>query len=99
MSFIKYFKERWIMYLFLFSFCLFCCVYKLDNSFNITESNATYIISVDHTFIAFVVIDYGAFYARIKSFKKYCSLNASSQDVDEFPTLWIGNTLGWFMIW
>ena len=45
MSFIKYFKERWITYLFLFSFAFSAAVYKLDNSFNITESNATYIIS------------------------------------------------------
>lgn len=86
MSFIKYFKERWITYLFLFFlFAFSAAVYKLDNSFNITESNATYIISGwTILFIAFVVIDYGAFYARIKSFKRYCSLNASSQDVDEF---------------
>lgn len=86
MSFIKYFKERWITYIFFYLiFAFSAVVYKLDTNFNITKSNATYIISGWVILsLAFVAIDYGVFYSRIKRFKKYCNLNASSQDVDEF---------------
>jgi len=86
MSFIKYLKERWLTYIFiLLIFGFAAAVYKLDTSFNITESNANYIIwGWVILFILFSAVDYGILYIRVNKFKKYCSLNASSQDIDEF---------------
>ena len=86
MSFIEYLKERWVTYIFiLLNISFSAAVYKLDASFNITKSNANYIITGwVILFLLFIAIDYGILYARVNKFKKYCSLNASSQDVDEF---------------
>ncbi|NMA95943.1 MAG: HAMP domain-containing histidine kinase [Clostridiales bacterium] len=86
MSFIKYLKERWITYIFIiFTFTFSVIVYKLDTSFNITKSNANYIMAGwVILFLIFVAMDYGISCYRVKKFKKYCSLNTSSQDVDEF---------------
>jgi len=48
MSFIEYLKERWITYTFiLFAFIFFVLIYKLDKSFNIAETNANYISSLN----------------------------------------------------
>ena len=86
MSFIKYLKERWITYIFIiFAFMFSAVVYKLDKSFNISKSNANYIMAGWMIlFVLFVVIDYGVFNSRIKKFKKYCRLNTSSEDLEEF---------------
>ncbi len=86
MSFIKYLKERWLTYIFiLLAFGFAAVVYRLDTSFNITQSNANYIAGGWLIlFLLFVAIDYGILYTRVNKFKKYCSLNASSQDIDEF---------------
>ena len=86
MSFLKYLKERWITYIFIiFTFTFSVIVYKLDTSFNITKSNANYIMAGwVILFLIFVAMDYGISCYRVKKFKKYCSLNTSSQDVDEF---------------
>lgn len=86
MKFIKYLKERWITYTFIGCALLFSAlVYKLDKSFNISTSNADYIIAGwSLMFIAFVGIDYWIFNYRVEKFRKYCTLNASSEDFDEF---------------
>lgn len=86
MSFIKYLKERWLTYIFiLLAFGFAAVVYRLDASFNITQSNANYIAGGWLIlFLLFVAIDYGILCTRVNKFKKYCSLNASSQDIDEF---------------
>ncbi|WP_129723357.1 sensor histidine kinase [Xylanivirga thermophila] len=86
MSFIKYLKERWVTYIFiLLAFIFSFAVYKLDERFSIGESNAKYILAGwGILFIIFVALDYGIFNSRIKKFKRYCSLNTSSQDLDEF---------------
>lgn len=86
MNFVKYLKERWITYIFIISTFIFSTVvYRLDKSFNISPSNASYIImGWMFMFVFFVVIDYGVFSSRIKNFKKYCKLNASYEDLEEF---------------
>jgi len=86
MKFIKYLKERWITYIFATAAFLFSAViYKLDISFSMTTSNAHYIImGWLFLFVIFTAIDYGVFNHRVEKFKKYCSLNASSEDLDEF---------------
>ena len=86
MKFVKYLKERWITYTFIIAACLFSAiVYKLDKSFSITTSNANYIImGWLLLFVIFIAIDYGVFNHRLEKFKKYCSLNASSEDLDDF---------------
>ncbi len=86
MSFISYLKERWITYIFiLLGFGFSIVVYKLDRSFNISKSNATYImLGWVLLFSVFVVIDYTNLNARVKKLKRYCNLNASSEDLEEF---------------
>mgnify|MGYP005860776153 CR=1 FL=1 len=86
MSFIKYLRERWITYTFIvLAFTFSAAVYKLDRSFSISASNAYYIAEGWLLlFIAFVAFDYGIFDSRVKKFKRFCSLNASSGDPDEF---------------
>ena len=45
MGFTRYVKERWLLYVFLAAGFLFSfVVYKLDRNFNITPSNASYIV-------------------------------------------------------
>lgn len=86
MRLVQYLKERWITYTFILAAFLFSAViYKLDTSFNITTSNANYILmGWLLLFILFLVIDYEVFNYRVKKLKKYCNLNASSEDLDEF---------------
>lgn len=86
MNFIKYLKEKWIIYTFVVSAFLFSVIiYKLDKSLSINESNAKYILQGWLLlFIIFVVVDYSIFSYRVKKFRKYCSLNASSEDYDQF---------------
>lgn len=86
MSFIKYLRERWITYVFIvFTFMFSVLVYRLDTKFTISKSNASYIlVSWILLFLSFVATDYGVFNFRVKKLKKYCNLNASSQDLDEF---------------
>ncbi len=82
MSFMNYLKEKWLTYIligvcFIFSFS----VYKLDNNFTVSESNATYIMSgIILILIIFIAADYSIYNMRLKKFKKFCSLNASSED-------------------
>ncbi|SNS56945.1 Signal transduction histidine kinase [Anaerovirgula multivorans] len=86
MKLVKYLKEKWITYTFVIAaFMFFAVIYKLDKSFNMTASNANYIImGWLLLFVIFIAVDYGVFYYRVEKFKKYCSLNASSEDLDEF---------------
>ncbi|WZL73001.1 sensor histidine kinase [Clostridiaceae bacterium 35-E11] len=86
MKFVNYLKERWITYAFITAAFIFAFViYRLDKSFNISMSNARYIIlGWLLLFVVFVGIDYGVFNHRVKRFKKYCTLNASWEDLNEF---------------
>ncbi len=86
MKFINYLKERWATYTFALAAFLFSAlIYKLDRSFHMTTSNASYIImGWILIFVIFITIDYWIFNNRVEKFKKYCSLNASSEDLDEF---------------
>ena len=87
MSFIKYIKERWLTYIFITASALFATVvYKLDRKFTISNSNATYIVvGLILLFIIFVLIDYGIYNSRVKSFKNYCVNNPlSNEDLDLF---------------
>lgn len=86
MSFLKYLRERWISYTFIISIFIFSgLVYKLDRGFNISQSNARYIIvGVGLLFVVFIAFDYIVFNQRVKNFKRYCDLNAPSQDLDDF---------------
>jgi signal transduction histidine kinase len=60
-------------------------VYRLDSSFSIRESNARYILTGWGLFFAaYTAIDYGILNQRIERLKKYCNLNASSEDPEEF---------------
>ena len=86
MRFIKYLKEKWITYTFIVSAFLFSAIiYKLDKSLSINESNARYIIQGwVLLFIIFVSVDYSIFYYRAEKFKRYCDLNALSEDYYDF---------------
>ena len=86
MSIFDYLKERWITYTFiLFAFLFSAMVYILDSSFSIRESNAHYIIAGWGLFFAaYVVIDYEILKLRIKKFRDYCLLNATSEYMDDF---------------
>ncbi len=86
MSIIDYIKERWITYVFiLFAFLFSLMVYLLDSSFNIRESNASYIVmGWGLCFAAFVLIDYWILKHRVKAFREYCRLNAASEYADRF---------------
>ncbi|AOY77928.1 sensor histidine kinase [Clostridium formicaceticum] len=86
MNFIKYLKERWITYGFItIAFVFSAAIYKLDTSFNITASNANYILAGWLLmFASFIMIDYSVFNYRVENFKKYCRLNASSEDMEDF---------------
>ena len=59
MNVLNYLKERWILLGFLFLAFLFSfMVYRLDNSFSIRESNASYILmGWGFLFIVYLVID------------------------------------------
>lgn len=60
-------------------------VYKLDESFNIKPSNATYIMmALLILFVIFVPLDYFVLRSRVKRFTEYCELNASNNDIDQF---------------
>lgn len=60
-------------------------VYRLDKSFSISQSNARYILSGwMFLLIIFVATDYLILNSRVKRFKRYCSLHASSENFDEF---------------
>lgn len=86
MSVIKYLKERWIIYtLISLAFGFSAIVYKLDRSFSISESNANYIVAGwTFLFIAFIAVDYYVLNYRVTNFKKYCKLNASYEELEEF---------------
>lgn len=86
MKLVKYLKEKWITYTFIIAaFMFFAVIYKLDKSFNMTASNANYIImGWLLLFGIFIAIDYGVFYYRVKNFKRYCGINASREELDEF---------------
>ncbi len=86
MSFIDYLKERWLIYTFLILGAGFTiAVYKLDTSFNITPSNATYIVmALIILLVIFVPLDYVILRTRVKRFKEYCELNTSNNDLEQF---------------
>lgn len=86
MNFIDYIKEKWLTYTFISVCFLFeLVVYKLDYYTKISEESAEYILSGLVLFlICFAIIDYMIFNSRIKKFRKYCRLNASSQRVEDF---------------
>lgn len=81
-----YLKERWITYTFIiFAFLFSVMVYILDNSFSIRESNAQYIMTGwGLSFAVYMIIDYWALKQRVKKFRDYCRLNASSGNPDDF---------------
>ncbi len=86
MNLIKYFQERWLTFTFIFlAFVFSVAVYQLDRGFNINESNAQYILAGwILLFVAFIILDYGIFTTRVKQFKRYCHLHASSEELGEF---------------
>ncbi|AOT72072.1 sensor histidine kinase [Geosporobacter ferrireducens] len=86
MKFVEYVKERWLTYVFIAAAFLFsAAVYQLDKSFNISPSNASYVVAGWLLLFAiFAAVDYGIFNYRVEKFKKYCRLNASSEDTDQF---------------
>ncbi|AKL94669.1 sensor protein BceS [Clostridium aceticum] len=86
MKFTEYLKERWIVYGFIIiAFVFAAVIYRLDTNFNITASNANYIlVAWLLMFICFIGIDYSIFNHRVENFKKYCQLNASSEDMEDF---------------
>ncbi len=86
MKFSDYLKERWLTYVFIAACSLFAVVvYRLDRSFDITPSNAAYIvIGLSILLIAFVSADYVILDIRTRKFKNYCEINASSEEPEEF---------------
>lgn len=87
MSIFKYIKERWLIYLCLILSATFSVtVYKLDNRFTVTHSNASYIgMGLILIWAVFAIIDYSVMNYRLKCMKRFCSLNASAEeDVDIF---------------
>ncbi|ABR47657.1 integral membrane sensor signal transduction histidine kinase [Alkaliphilus metalliredigens QYMF] len=86
MNFIEYVKERWITYLYIMlAFTFSLVVYLLDKSFNISQSNANYIMTGwGLLFMTFVALDYGIFNSRVKRFMRYCDLKASFEELDDF---------------
>lgn len=69
----------------LFAFLFSLAVYLLDNSLSIRPSNASYILAGWLLlFTIFIGIDYFIYNSRIKKFKDYCRLNASTECSDEF---------------
>ncbi|WP_026476838.1 sensor histidine kinase [Alkaliphilus transvaalensis] len=86
MNYIKYLKEKLLTYLFLFlALLFFLIVYRLDQHFHISKSNAVYIfIGWFILFLLFVFIDYLIFNSRIKDFKAYCRLHTAQHDPEDF---------------
>ena len=90
MSFINYLKEKWLTYALVTTcFAFGYAVYKLDNKFTLSQSNAAYIMAGwALLFVIFVAVDYAVFNSRLKEFKKYCDLNTSSDgepDIFTYP--------------
>ena len=90
MNFIDYLKEKWLTYVFITACFIFqFTVYRLDTKFTVSESNAVYImVGLVLLFVGFVVVDYTVLSLRIRKFKRYCDLNASSEedlDLFEYP--------------
>lgn len=83
---LNYFKERWILFGFLFFAFLFSfLVYRLDGSFNIRESNASYIVmGWCLLFIAYLLFDFYTMNSRTKKFRAFCQLSGSSEGIEEF---------------
>lgn len=83
---LDYLKERWISFVFLFFAFLFSfVVYRLDGSFNIRESNASYILmGWGLLFIAYLIFDFYSMNSRTRKFRTFCQLNGSSEGTDEF---------------
>ena len=90
MSIIKYFREKWLTYLFLFlSFTFACLVYKLDGNFAIEKSNANYIIlGWIILFFFFLGADYLILNFRVKKLKSFSCCKASLEEMDglTYPT-------------
>lgn len=86
MKFINYLQEKWLTYIFiLLTFLFSLVVYRLDQGFNITKSNANYIMTGwILLFLFFIAFDYIIFNTRVKHFKKYCRLHASLEESEEF---------------
>jgi signal transduction histidine kinase len=86
MGFTRYVKERWLLYVFLAAGFLFSfVVYKLDRNFNITPSNASYIVlGLAILLVSFICTDYAILNARIKRFREYCKYEASPEVPDDF---------------
>lgn len=86
MSLKQYLKERWLTYSFFFLIFIFSlAVYHLDQRFNMARSNATYLLAGwSLFFVIFVGLDYTILKMRVKQFKKYCHLKASSEEPEEF---------------
>lgn len=83
---LNYLKERWIPFGFLFIAFLFSfLVYRLDGSFNIRESNASYILmGWCLLFIAYLIFDFYTMNSRARKFRTFCQLNGSPEGTDEF---------------
>lgn len=83
---LNYLKERSILFLFLFFAFLFSfVVYRLDGSFNIRESNASYILmGWGLLFITYLIFDIYTMNSRARKFRTFCQLNGSSEGIEEF---------------
>lgn len=83
---LNYLKERWISFVFLFFAFLFSfVVYRLDGSFNIRESNASYILmGWGLLFMAYLIFDLYTMESRARKFRTFCQVNRSPEGTDEF---------------
>ena len=83
---LNYLKERWISFVLLFFAFLFSfLVYRLDGSFNIRESNASYILmGWGLLFMAYLIFDLYTMRSRTRKFRTFCQVNRSSEGTDEF---------------
>ena len=83
---LNYLKERWTIFVFLFFAFLFSfVVYHLDGSFNIRESNASYILmGWVLLFITYLVFDIYTMDSRARRFRAFCQVSRLSEGTDEF---------------
>ncbi len=86
MRILNYIKERWIPLGFIFLAFLFAfLVYRLDSSFSLRASDASYILmGWGFLFAAYLVIDAYTLNSRARKFRDFCRLNGTSEGTEEF---------------